>query len=288
MKTTLYPWLTCIVLVTSVNATTLKTGNPYLSMSFGYAFPATGYVSGATVKETSYFTTYEINKNSPNRGFNIGLHGGYMFNPYIGADLGINYLKGSNVRIYEYNNIQPGVTNEQTINSEARSLRITPAIKFTGGYKGVNPYLRVGVGVFLLNRQTDFQSYSIYNGTAYSTSKATREIKGSVSLGFNGAIGLEYKINQIYFFSEISLFNQTFLYKSSEITAFTVNGVDNLGQLTTAQKKTEYSANFDIPKTTDSNSPMKSPVVSMPFNNYSFNLGLTIPLNRKRNAEKGI
>lgn len=276
MKKNYKSWIAGLAVAICSTAQVASAQAPYVSFNLGYALPTTGYLMGSTTTGNSTSTTYESNKKGPNTGLNFGINAGYMFSDHVGADLGINYLLGKNVMMTEYTFTGAGGSNNITTESKARSLRIAPALRFSGGFDELNPYARFGLGMYLMNKQTDYEVDKTTSGSITNKDETTTEIKGAFSMGFTSALGMEYKMDNLSIFAEINFYNQSFVYKSSEVTAYKVDGTDMLSALSTRAKKTEYSDKYDESSTPDNNSPNKASVVSMPFSNYSFSLGITM------------
>src|SRR5680860_173334 len=74
-------------------------------------------------------------------GFKFNVTGGYMFNPHIGAELGINYFSGDKKNIGSF-------SSPQIVSSERAYIRgvdLVPALYLTPAFSKLNPYARIGI-----------------------------------------------------------------------------------------------------------------------------------------------
>lgn len=279
MKHLFKTWIAMLTFMIASNGVFAQSKTTYLSFNLGYAFPATGYVMGNSQSQNSTKIYYEGNRKGPNTGLNFGINAGFLFSEHLAFDMGINYLAGSQVRIRERSYSSNTLGMSGTSDFKSRSLRVAPAIKFSVGLAKLNPYGRVGLGMYMFNRQTEY-SYTNQTSSGVNTrEEITTETTGAFSMGYTGALGVEYKTKRAAFFAEVNFYSQTFVYKSSEVTKYWLNGTDRIYSLSMYDRKTEYSSNYDEPKSPNPNQPSKRAVVSMPFSNYSLSVGTTIYFN---------
>lgn len=278
MKHLFTTWIVLSILLVSNNSFAQSKAK-YISFNLGYAFPATGYLMGNTQNQNSTKTNYESNRKGPNTGLNFGINAGYQFSGNLAFDMGINYLTGSWVRISElnYSSSSQGITS--TNDFKSRGLRIAPAMKFSAVIAKLIPYGRVGFSMYLFNKQTENSVISQTSSGVTSKTEITTEITGAFSMGYTGALGVEYKIKKASFFAEVNFYSQTFVYKSSEVTKYWVNGIDKIYSLKMYDRKAEFSSSFTEPKNINPDQPSKQAVISMPFSNYSISVGTTIYFN---------
>ena len=107
-----------VIIAVLIGATTFAQGL-YINAGAGYGFPAAPYQMAENYSSNSNTTgntsDYEIVKGSGSfgKGLQAGAIIGYMFNPNVGAELGISYLFGGKieskddpiVNIFEYKRI---------------------------------------------------------------------------------------------------------------------------------------------------------------------------------------
>lgn len=249
----------------------------YLSLDAGYAIPTSGYTGATTYTIYDDHTIERANHGGSNHGFNVGLHGGYMFHQNMGVDLGINFLPGQKTSPDEYIDKTSGNTSEITLEEKARSLRLSPALRFDVPLSRVSIFSRIGMGIYMFNKSYNSME-SVYTSSSFTNREEMKsETKGTVSFGLTGAVGVSYKWKKIYLFAEAAYYQQTFVKKRTEVTFYTVNGEDRLEVLTVKQKITEYEKRIDDYNVSDSSTPKKELITSTPFSNLSLNVGIQLP-----------
>lgn len=284
MKTKINLQLAMLFIALFIGANTFAQGL-YVNAGAGYGFPAACFLleEDYTINSGNEFATwdYEIVKGSGSFGKGIlpGIAVGYMFNKNIGAELGIGYLLGGKIKskdqeIYSYGT----ETTETTL--KGTMLRFTPALKMTVGDGNIKPYMRAGLVVGAAGKVKVTENYTGPDGEKSNTEEQETEYKGGISLGFSGALGADIMLSDnIGFFAELGVITQSWAPKTGEITKYTVNGVDKLGELDTFEKETEFVDSFSNSSGSfDENSPMKSLKVYMPFSSFSINVGVKIAL----------
>ena len=89
---------------------------------------------------------------------------------------------------------------------------------------------------------------------------------GGISLGYAASGGVNININKlITLFVEVSFMHSTWSPSYSEVTEFSIDGVDKLSTLTEKQKKTEYYISLDLNEQIPTTSPNKALRQSIPF-----------------------
>lgn len=264
---------------------------PYARFGFGYNLPHGGNyhvgdgfgrnpISGSETYNTGSNTTIvDINKASYGSGLGITVAGGYMFNPYFGAELGIS-VNLPKQQTFEYDEIDTmGATlfTDNIFSRPKTSVFITPALVFsTGAHKPLSIYTRAGL---VLPVGGDL----VVNGTSTdhitnAVTETEERYKFGMSKGLSGALGMRFALSQTFgFMVEVSGTSLTRYTKTSEVTGYTVNGADQLGTLLNSQKMTEYHFNtsFD-PASTSTVDPNTAPAISLPYSTWGVNLGVDL------------
>jgi hypothetical protein len=164
-------------------------------------------------------------QGSYGEGVYAGIGVGYMFNEYVGIELGIGNLFGSDQDYV----ITSGADAFTTTNS-FKVLGITPSIVLNaplgdklslssrfGAFVGVSPELEQTWG------------YSGFSQAEILTENAT---EGTVGIGFQTALGLEYALSDVLALSfDLTYTGLNFEPENGSITKFTVDGVDQLDDL---------------------------------------------------------
>ncbi len=247
----------------------------YANLNIGYGFKSSSQnISGFNNYSSNGGNSlrhYEQINLSLGQGAQLGGALGYMFNPNIGMELGLNYLIGARVSATRSNN--NGYTD---YHYWANQFRINPTIVLATGMDKINPYAKFGVivGIGSVNQEiNDFDNNDIENILIKSN--------GGTAVGFNSAIGALFNIkDKVNLFAEISLINLSYAPSKSLITKDEVNGVDRLPFMTTSQKEGEYVDSY----TYDPNNPRPDSIPSLslktkiPFSSIGFNIGLRFTL----------
>ncbi|MDP1726967.1 MAG: outer membrane beta-barrel protein [Bacteroidota bacterium] len=261
-----------------------KAQGPYLTLGAGYAFGANNFLLGTestTNSNSGGFTSTQTVLNvGLGKGINMGGCLGYMFNKNVGIELGVGYLLGSRIMVDASTDVSSsGSIDKSTTEWQCRSLRIIPAFKVCGGSDKINPYLKFGLIMGMMNSAMEYNNSETTSGSTIN--RSVREVKytGTTSFGILGCAGVNYKLNsKIMLFAECNLLAQSFTLAKSVITKDETNGKDNLASMTTNQKETIYSkeVTFDSNATVDKGSPKKGLAFSLPFSSLGINVGIQI------------
>jgi hypothetical protein len=248
----------------------------YINADAGYGFPAAPYLmaenSTSNTIETNTTYDYEIVKGSGSfgKGVHAGAIIGYMLTENIGAELGIGYLFGGKITsTHDYHGDNNSGTSESTLS--AKMLRFIPALKVTVGNGNIKPYMRTGLVIGMAGKIK-----SNYKTTILETIEREGEYTGGISLGFAGALGADFKLNNnIGIFAEIGIITQSWAPKKSEITKLTINGQDRLDDLTTNDREIEYVDSYTFYfENTDMDSPSQELKTYFPFSSVGGNVGI--------------
>ncbi len=219
-------------------------------------------------------------------GYKFNLTGGYMFNPHIGAELGINYFHGNKKLIGRFGS--PQVRSEE--NAYIRGVDLMPAIYITPAFAKLNPYARMGViltGGGKLKIETNVLQP---NGGGAGTDihvTALSEVKSKFSAGFAGAVGVTYPLaDKLSLFGEVEFKNFSIKSKSAEIVSYETTAVTNgqansvpgqqLADLPISEKKFEFSDNFSQGTSSPPNEsqPRKIPTQFVNASGAGVNIGV--------------
>lgn len=216
-------------------------------------------------------------------GFKGNVTFGYMFNPYIGAELGFNYFSGDEKTI--------GKLNSPLMQSEAKAylegLDIMPAIYLTPAFSKLNPYARIGLLIPAAGKlHIDSQAYAP-NGGGEGVDvgvRARTEVESRFSVGFAGALGVTYPIGpKLHIFGEVEFKNLSIKSKSAEIkeyetTAYTPSGNvlvpgQQLADLPTNETHFEFEDEY-TEGAPNANEPRKIPTQYVNASGIGFNIGV--------------
>lgn len=292
MKTKTKLQLAIVIIAVLIGTTTFAQGL-YINAGAGYGFPAAPYQMAENYSSNSNTTgntsDYEIVKGSGSfgKGLQAGAIIGYMFNPNVGAELGISYLFGGKIESKDdYHSEYYSSTNEATLS--AKMLRFTPALKITVGNGNVKPYMRTGLVIGAAGKIK-----RVYKSTStgdFDTEKeeGEMELTGGISLGFAGALGADFKLSEsIGIFAEMGIITQSWAPKKGEITKYNVNGLDQLDDMTTYDKEIEFVDSYTYnSETVDEDSPDQTLKMYFPFSSIGVNAGIKITIGGAKESKE--
>lgn len=208
---------------------------------------------------------------------------GYMFNKYVGAELGFNYFTGEEKTI--------GKLNSPLMHSEAKAylegIDVMPALFLTPGFEKLNPYARFGFLIPVAGKlHIDSQAYAPDGGGegVDINVKARTEVESRFSVGFAGALGVAYPISpKLQVFGEVEMKSLSIKSKSAEIkeyetTAITPEGTSLVpGMQLADMPRNETHFEFEDSYTEGPEDPTRARKIPTQFVNASglgFNIGI--------------
>ena len=252
----------CLFAITAMNAQeekAEKNGGLFVRANIGYGFEAGGTVQG--VDQTRDYSKNIYGSTAP--GLNVGFGVGYMINKYVGIELGGYYTFGTakfsetqsevlslglQAAGNDFNLLNAYIFEEYTHRS--KQFRITPSIIIKGGDGKFVPYAKFGMAIPVAGK-TSTTVVGKLSSDAIPTSvdilgfpitlpgfdpggvslvgnvDAEAESFGQFSVGFEGALGAEVKINDmISVFGEVNFV--ALHIKSKETKVLKYDGVYSL------------------------------------------------------------
>ena len=175
---------------------------------------------------------------------------GYMFNPYIGAEIAVNYFHSDKTMIGRLTG--PQASSEE--NAHLRGFDIAPGILVTPNLKTINPYARIGLIVPIAGKLNIETMARKANGGGPGTDimvEARSKVKSRFSIGYYGALGVNFPIhNNLSIFGEVEIKNLSIKSKSAEITEYTTKAISGeQSQLVPGQQLADlpvYQKQFDF------------------------------------------
>jgi len=243
----------------------------------------TGITQSTDITSNGNTTTIKSLNGTVGEGFKFTLAPGYMFNPYIGAEIGINYFHGNEVLIGRLST--PSRHAEE--NTYLRGVDLTPAIVITPGFAKLNPYARVGsifpaAGHLTIN--TDITQYATGSSPQIDVNAET-EVKAKFTVGFIGALGVLYPVSdKVSIFGEVEFKNFSIQSKNAEIKKYSTTATSEnqsslvpgqqLGDLPVNQKK--FTFNETYTPSNDTNQPKQVPQQYVNASGLGLNLGIRL------------
>jgi len=269
----------------------------YLRAGGGYGLPiATGSLgekllrtSVSDANSTVNTNSLEAVKGSFGAGMNFNFAVGYKFNENFIFELNTQYLLGRKYTESDnYSSTSPGssyVDNDNIVTS-AKALLLNPSFVFSAGFGKAAPYGRFGV---VLGSPKVTGVESIYDdGDGISTRDLKWEYSKGFSIGFQGAIGMNWELSEkLDIFTELNYLSMTYYPGEynlvQDISQYdTSPPSDNLPNMYVWNKKTVYEKKFD-PNTAnvDMAQPQTALPESFPFSAISVQIGIRFSIWNK-------
>jgi hypothetical protein len=272
----------------------------YFRAGTGYGLPiATSSIgerlsnsSVSTGTGTTYTNSVKGIKGSYGSGMDFNFALGYKLNENFIIDLNFQYLIG---RKYETGNSYSNKSTNFTdldydlTTSSVKGFLFNPSVIFSAGFGKAAPYARFG---FMLGSPTVtsiMESY--YNGDGVDSTVIKGEYVRGFALGFQGAVGMNWKISKKFdLFTEVNFAGLTYYPGELNIIKnihgsgnFKVDRItNNLPTMNVSQKNTVYKKEYDPTKfNIDSTKPTTASRVSFPLSSLSFQIGIRVPLWNK-------
>ncbi len=268
------------ILIFTLIATRAHTQGFYVEAAGGYGLCAAPSLDVSETNTDGNSTEYKYVKGSGSlgKGFQVGGNIGYMFNNYIGAELGIMYLVGDKLNLHSN---YSSSNEENTI--QAKILRFIPAVKFTTGQHKMNPYMKAGIIIGTAAKIVSTMKGSYTNMSFPHTYDEEVETSGNISFGFAGSLGADYALaDHIGIFAEINVMTHSWAPKKSVITRNIQNGTDQLPTMSTNQKETVYVDSYTYDGTIDPDSPDKETTIHVPLSSVGLNVGVRFNIGGKK------
>jgi len=261
----------------------------YFKAGGGYAIPVASQVIGELETESDDFNTgeYKHKTEAVNASFGAGTNflvgGGFMFNEFIGAELTVQYTMGKKFETgYKYRYIYSSSTdyrNEDVTETFSNTIFINPSIVVTPGAGTKVPYGRFGIVAASTNLKTEASYY--YDGDGVYEGTEKWEYTGGMGFGFQGAVGMNWMINdKIDIFTEVNFVSMTYYAQEGKMVERKQNGVDLLPDTGVYYKEVEFKKELDLTGGEPSiDEPRQALRESAAFSSLSFQVGIIFLLN---------
>lgn len=212
---------------------------------------------------------------------------GYMFNPYVGAELGVSYFHGDKILIGRLSG--PQVMSEE--NTYLRGVDVAPGIFITPNFSKVNPYARIGAIIPVagkLNIETMARQLDGGGAGTDLVVKAKSEVTSQFSVGYFGALGITYPLtDKISIFGEVEIKNLSIKSKSAKIVEYSTTAEtggqsqlipdQQLADLSVYEREFEFTDEYNQSTTTppNQNQPRKIPLQFANASGTGFNFGIS-------------
>jgi len=214
--------------------------------------------------------SYEQANTSLGKGFVVEGAVGYMFNKYVGAELGVSYLLGSKTTTKQV--LYGSIRNNSL---SANMLRINPSVVFAVSFDEFDTYAKLGliIGFGKIMYEDDYTS----SGGIVLTEKMV--LNGGLAWGLNAGVGAIYSISKMLsLFGEVNMVNLSYSPTKGKLTESILNGTNRLPNMTTREKEIDFVDNYSTNAAiaTTHSEPRKELKESFPFGSVGINAGIQI------------
>jgi opacity protein-like surface antigen len=211
-------------------------------------------------------------------GFLVDLKFGYMFDEHWGFELGINSLFGAKNLINEDLNLPTGFTSyEDKTYAQSNMFRLTPQFVFK---TDMGIYTRVGVIIPVGGKTMIYEDISYTVAGTSGTTSVEAESHGNFTFGFTGAFGYGFDLSDnMMLFGELQYIGLRIYGKTRTLTKYEQNGKDQLGNMKTIQKETEFVDEVLKNDNQDMDKPYKDLKTASPYSSFGLNIGLVFKFN---------
>ena len=280
-----------LIAVLAIFSTTAY-GQWQVSASSGYAVGSAGMKLGERITTTETENSY----GSYGEGTNFQLRGTYFFDDSFGFDLGVGYLHGSDQDISVVS--LPDTEVNAVARARAFGASASVVYKFTNNIYGrFGALLKLGgktEGVIYQKSvfsEAEAEAFGVPEGS-YSETNYKEDFHGHFPLGFVGALGYKYDLDDNFsLFVEAEYYGISLKRKDSEISEFNtdvklpdgtvaVSGlytIDNLPE--GVDRTTTYVDNLSNTNTDTS----KELSQKVPYSSFGLNIGITYKFNKATN-----
>ena len=272
------------IVFTALMLSTVSYSQFEMSISTGYAFDSAGMKLGETVNISETENSY----GSYGEGANVQIRGTYFFNDSFGVDLSVGYLQGTDQTVSKVD--LPNRNVDAVARARAFGATTSIVYKFTNNFYGrFGALLKLGgkTEAVIYDKtvlsQAEVDAFGIPLGS-YSETNYKEDFHGHFPLGFVGALGYKFNLNDNFqLFVEAEYYGISLKRKDSEITEFNtdvvlpdgtvaVSGLYTIDNLPAGyNKKTTYVDNL-ANDNTDSSKKLSQKV---PYSSFGVNFGIT-------------
>lgn len=272
----------------------------YVRAGGGYGFPiATSKIGEKYLQTVVYDGTNTVNtftaksvKGSYGAGTNFNFALGYKFNENFIFEISTQYLMSNKYKSYDsyiYKNTDPLnlSSNVDTYDNttSAKALLLNPSFIFSAGFGKAAPYGRFGV--VLGSPKVSGSDLSYYDGDGIDSVARKWEYSKGIAFGFQGAIGMNWKITEkLDFYTEVNYVSMTYYAGEYNLTqnirSSGFGATDNLPGMYLIDKQTIYKKQFDPNAVNNDFSKARVALPeATPFSAVSVQIGIRFQLWKK-------
>jgi hypothetical protein len=239
--------------------------------SYNLGLPSSIISDNYTSTITSASTTQKYEYIYGTYGKGVGFDGAIGYKgENLGIEVGVSYLLKSSIETTSKYTDTSYVSNYANT-YESTMLAISPCFVFV---TNVGFYGRAGA--ILGFPKLTYKRHGTYSSSTTTTADMTEEYNGDMALGFTGAVGFAVGSGEIKLYIEADVVSLTWAPTSIEITAYKVNGQDQLSTLTASQKKANYEETLVIATPSNPNVASVAAKNYLPYSSVGLKAGIMI------------
>lgn len=253
--------------------------NKYLSMSVGYGIGYPGNDGVEVVESVKGNQTQTLKHLNFGGGLNVEVTHGKPLNKNAHFEFSVGYQNnlGSSIHNTYYRSEINSANQEVTVEDNsirtfyANSYRIATGFRFTAGEGNTRAFVRMAPQLIYAKVKGEY-----FLESSLQEIESTDEYSWDLTLGFFGALGVEFNMNErMVFTSAIHLSFATYTPNEWEITMYEVDGRDVLSRIDLADKEVVFSKEIDEePSHTSVYSPTRALKTRMDYSSIGLNVGV--------------
>jgi len=265
----------------------------YVRAGTGYGIPISTSSIGemltrndvSTNTSTTYSSSLKGVKGSYGTGMDFNFAFGYKLNKNFIIDLNFVYLLGKKFdtgQTYSYSAGTSSYVDNDVTTTSAKGFLINPSVIFSAGFGKAAPYARFGLVYGIPTITSKRNTY--YNGDGVDSTIIKGEYKKGLALGFQGAVGMNWKLSEkLDLFTEVNFVGMTYYPGEFNIIQYDQgtgntkvdNIVNNLPNIPVSQKSTIFEKQYDPSiVNSDPTKPTTALRESFPFSSLSIQVGI--------------
>ena len=159
--------------------------------------------------------------------FQLGF-GGAFSNAILGYDIELSYVLGKK-HDFSSEYVSDFYESRSDGTRQSRSFQFAPSLTFTAVTGKFQPFVRVGPVLAITKVEYKESAFENYTPSAYTYEF---EYTGDLQIGFKGALGVSYPLNDhIHLFTEMNFISLTFAPDKRKTTAHTEDGEDAMSDI---------------------------------------------------------
>jgi hypothetical protein len=264
----------------------------YIRAGSGYGLPVATSIIGENYNYDYFFdggpeeesSSNEAVKASYGAGTNFGFAIGYKLNENFILDFNMQYIVGKKFETnYSYSEDYYGsiINDVENCTSYSRGFYFNPGIIFSAGFGKRAPYAKIGI--IAASPKVIEDEYYYDDGDGIYEEDITWEYGGGLAIGFQTAVGINWKItDRLDIYSETDFVSMTYYAGEGNMTKYIQNGTDVLDQMSVYNTKILFKKEYDPSTPYDPANPQIMTRESRAFSFISVQVGIRLTVWKQK------